>query len=52
MRNLGVVFMEMLWLEELAEHCAQTGRWTFLFVAAPLKLCGGTGSPVNPTAIA
>jgi kynurenine formamidase len=27
------------------------GRWEFLFAAAPLRIVGGTGSPINPTAI-
>jgi kynurenine formamidase len=48
MRNLGVVFTEMLWLDDLAEYCAKQRRWTGCFVAAPLKVNGGTGAPVNP----
>jgi len=27
------------------------GRWSFLCVIAPLRLPGGTGSPVNPIAV-
>ncbi|GIH98789.1 cyclase family protein [Planobispora takensis] len=47
----GVHLAEMLWLEELGTACAgRTGR-DFVFVAAPLKIEGGTGSPVNPLAI-
>ena len=26
-------------------------RWTFMFVGAPLRVPGGTGSPLNPLAI-
>jgi hypothetical protein len=26
-------------------------RWEFLFIAAPLRIPGGTGSPLNPIAI-
>ena len=26
-------------------------QWEFLFVAAPLRIAGGTGSPLNPIAI-
>ncbi len=48
MRNLGVVFTEIVWLEELAEACAADNRWSFLYVAAPLKVVSGTGAPVNP----
>jgi kynurenine formamidase len=51
MRNLGVTFAEIFWLEELAADCEQDGKWDFLFVAAPLKIVGGTGAPVNPVAI-
>ncbi|GAC01626.1 hypothetical protein GONAM_30_00350 [Gordonia namibiensis NBRC 108229] len=51
MRNLGVVFTEIVWLEELAEACAADNRWSFLYVAAPLKVVSGTGAPVNPVVI-
>jgi kynurenine formamidase len=43
----GIHLAEMLWLEELAE----AGRADFLFVAAPLTIEGGTGSPINPLAV-
>ncbi|MFC9977265.1 cyclase family protein [Spirillospora sp. NPDC127200] len=43
----GVHLAEMLWLEELAE----SGRTDFLFVAAPLRIEGGTASPINPLAV-
>ena len=34
-------------------RCARpSDRWSFLCVIAPLRLTGGTGSPVNPIAIA
>jgi kynurenine formamidase len=51
MRNLGVLFSEILWFEELAADCAQDGRWSFLYAGAPLNIVGGTGAPVNPIAI-
>jgi kynurenine formamidase len=51
MRNLGVLFSEICWLEELADSCASDGRYTFLYAAAPLNIVGGTGAPVNPVAI-
>lgn len=47
----GVTFTEMAWLEELAADCATDGQYEFLFVAAPLKVVGATGSPVNPVVI-
>jgi kynurenine formamidase len=43
----GIYLIEMLWLEELA----RAGQSSFLFVVAPLKIVGGTGSPVNPLAV-
>ena len=32
-------------------YFAADGQYTFLYVAAPLKVMKGTGSPVNPVAI-
>jgi kynurenine formamidase len=51
MRNLGVALTEIAWLDDLADACAEDGRWSFLYVAAPLKVVAGTGAPVNPIAI-
>ena len=31
--------------------CEDARRWSFLFVAVPLRITGGTGSPLNPVAI-
>ena len=38
-------------VEDVSRHCEAVGRWEFLFVAAPLRIPGGTGSPVNHLAI-
>ncbi len=38
-------------LDLLAEVSTQEDRNTFLFVAAPLRVEGATGSPLNPLAI-
>ena len=51
MRNLGVTLTEIADLELLAEDCAADGRYEFLYVAAPLKVAKGSGSPVNPIVI-
>ncbi|MCS5478855.1 cyclase family protein [Corynebacterium sp. YIM 101645] len=51
MRNLGVLFSEILNLDALAEDCRADGQWSFLYTAAPLKIHGGTGAPVNPVVI-
>lgn len=47
----GLHLLDYLRLEDLARVCAREGRWSFLCVIAPLRLPGGTGSPVNPLAI-
>jgi len=51
MRNLGIVFTEVVWLDDLAEACSADNRWNFLYTAAPLKVYGASGAPVNPIAI-
>jgi kynurenine formamidase len=51
MRNLGVTLTEICRLDDLAAACAADGRWAFLYAAAPLKVVGGTGAPVNPIVI-
>ena len=43
----GIHLIEILMLEELSK----TRTYEFLFVCLPLKLKGGTGSPVRPVAI-
>ena len=48
---MGVHLLDNLALAELAEACAARRRYEFLFVVAPLRVEGGTGSPVNPLAI-
>ena len=48
---MGVHLLDYLHLEEQARACKEAGRWEFLFVGAPLRIRGGTGSPLNPIAI-
>lgn len=48
---LGFVVGELLDFERLALACAEDDRWDFLFVAVPLNLPGGVGSPANAVAI-
>ena len=45
--ELGGYLVEFLNLEELAKE----NVYEFLFIAAPLRITGGTGSPINPLAI-
>ena len=47
LRDCGTYLIELLDLEALAA----SGRHEFLFVAAPLPIVGGVGSPLNPLAI-
>lgn len=48
---LGFVVGELLDLDRLAALCAADARWDFMFVAMPLNLPGGVGSPANAMAI-
>jgi kynurenine formamidase len=48
---MGVHLLDYLQFEDLRRVCESAGRWEFLFAAAPLRIAGGTGSPLNPTAI-
>ena len=48
---LGVHLFDYLQFEDVRAACEERGRWEFLFVAAPLRIDGGTGSPINPIAI-
>jgi hypothetical protein len=48
---MGVHLLDYLQFEDLAAVCERERRWEFLFAAAPLRIVGGTGSPLNPTAI-
>ena len=47
----GVNLLDNLDLEAVAEIAARLERWEFMLVVSPLRVPGGTGSPVNPIAI-
>ena len=47
-RNQGMYLLELLELDALAADEV----YEFLFVAAPLRISRGVGSPLNPLAIA
>jgi len=49
--SMGMPILDNLDLERLADLAAAQRRWAFLFTVAPEPVPGGTGSPVNPTAI-
>jgi hypothetical protein len=48
---MGLHLLDYLLLEDVAVECERSGRWEFLFIAAPLRIERGTGSPVNPLAV-
>lgn len=48
---IGVHLLDYLQLDGIATACERERRWEFMFSAAPLRIPGGTGSPINPTAI-
>jgi kynurenine formamidase len=50
-RDMGTMLGEIWDLEALAAGCAADGRYEFLLSAAPLRVSGGVGSPVNPIAM-
>jgi kynurenine formamidase len=47
---MGTPMFDQCDLEELAKAAATRNRWIFLLTAAPLRVVGGTGSPINPIA--
>jgi kynurenine formamidase len=49
--GLGMPILDNLDLEAVAEAAAERNRSTFLFVGSPLRVPGGTGSPLNPLAV-
>lgn len=49
--GLGLNLIDNMNLEDIATACSEENRWDFLCVIAPLRVPGGTGSPVNPIAV-
>ena len=49
--SMGMPLLDALDFEALAREAAVRSRWTFLFVATPLRVHNGSGSPVNPLAV-
>jgi kynurenine formamidase len=47
----GMNLLDNLDLEEVAETAARLQRWEFLFMASPVRIPHGTGSPINPIAM-
>jgi kynurenine formamidase len=49
--SMGLILLDIPALEPLVGLCHELDRTEFLVTMAPLRLKGGTGCPVNPTAI-
>jgi kynurenine formamidase len=49
--HIGLFIGEMWDLDALAEACAADGLYDFFLTAAPLKVTGAVGAPVNPVAV-
>lgn len=47
----GMNIFDNLDLEALAATAARLKRWEFLLTAAPVRMPGGTGVPINPIAV-
>ena len=48
---MGVHLLDNVQLEDVAAACAARERWEFLLTIGPLRLVGGTSSPINPVAV-
>ena len=48
---MGLWLLDNANLEDLVRACEERSRWDFLLTIAPLRIEGGTGSPVNPIAM-
>jgi kynurenine formamidase len=49
--SYGVALLDNALLEPLAQACSEERRYEFMFMALPLRITRGTGSPVNPIAL-
>ena len=47
---MGMPIFDNCDLEAVSEEAARQNRWEFLLTAAPIRVVGGTGSPLNPIA--
>jgi kynurenine formamidase len=48
---MGLPLLDNAALDPLVSACRERSRWDFFTTIAPLAINGGTGSPVNPTAV-
>jgi kynurenine formamidase len=48
---IGLHLLDYLQFEDLILACERAQRREFLFITAPLRIVGGSGSPINPLAV-
>ena len=48
--QMGCCILDCLDYRDVAQECRKRQRWAFLLTVAPLRVPGGTGSPINPLA--
>ena len=48
---IGLHLIDNLRLDAVSDVCRREGRWEFFMTVAPMRVPGGTGSPVNPIAV-
>ncbi len=49
--NMGLLVGEMWDLDTLGDDCAEHGVYEFFLTAAPLRVTGAVGAPLNPIAV-
>jgi kynurenine formamidase len=49
--GMGLHLIDNVRMDTLVAACRAEHRYAFLFTAAPLRIPGGTGSPINPVAV-
>jgi kynurenine formamidase len=49
--SMGLPILDWPALTDLAKACERLNRWDYLLTTAPLRLPGGTASPINPLCI-
>src|SRR5262249_35103189 len=47
----GMQLLDNLDLEAVADTASRLKRWEFMLVVAPIRVPGGTGTPINPIAV-
>lgn len=49
--QMGSCILDCLDFREVAQECRRRKQWQFQLMVAPMRVKGGTGSPVNPLAM-